>query len=45
MKAYEFRGTFTFAVDAESRESAERMLIEQLGEVLLDWRIESVSSD
>lgn len=44
MKAYEFRGTFTFIVEAESRESAEQQLEHQLGEVLLDWRVDEVSS-
>ena len=45
MKSYEFRGTFTLIVQANSQESADELAQEQLGEVLLNWRIDEVSSD
>lgn len=44
MNTYEFRGTFTFMVQAESQESAELLLDEQLSEVLMHWHVDEVSS-
>lgn len=43
MNTYEFRGSFTFIVQAENQDEAEQQLHEQLGEVLLHWSIENVS--
>lgn len=45
MAEYEFRGTFTFIVDAENREVAEQQLEEQLGAVLLSWQVEAIAGD
>jgi len=43
MNTFEFRGSFTFTVQAEDQEAAEEILNEQLGEVLLNWNVDQVS--
>ena len=45
MNTYEFHGSFTFILQAADEESAHEKLNEQLGEVLLNWTVESVSGD
>jgi hypothetical protein len=43
MQTYEFRGSFTFIVQAQDQDAAEELLNEQLGEVLLSWEVDTVS--
>ena len=45
MNTYEFHGSYTCIVQAADEESAHEKLNEQLGEVLLNWTVESVSGD
>ena len=44
MTEFEFRGTFTFVVQATDEAEALETLNAQLGEVLLSWNVDEVSS-